>query len=208
MRAIRPYRTLAGAKRALDNGGRFYNLLSRADDEEVTAGELSRAAGVHSLGTEAFLFLDLALSELTEQDRTEVISLLEPRLRARYRAAAAPLIEPSQLDQHRKAGRSVMVEGQFGYQDEQEALTGLIMIPIGATGAMIPIPAYERYRLYSVSDSPEEEPSPVLVAAPKTSRDLAGLEVRLGGEFKEIELRVDGKAKKTLFLEGMYYTQL
>jgi len=32
VREVIPYRTLGGAKRALDNGGRFFNLFAKADD--------------------------------------------------------------------------------------------------------------------------------------------------------------------------------
>ena len=46
MREVVPYRTLGGAKRALDNGGRFFNLFAEADDGVVSGAELARAAGV------------------------------------------------------------------------------------------------------------------------------------------------------------------
>ena len=32
MREIKPYQTLRGAQRALDNGGRFYNLFARSGE--------------------------------------------------------------------------------------------------------------------------------------------------------------------------------
>jgi hypothetical protein len=48
MRAIEPYKTVRGAAKALDNGGRFYNLLTQAGDKVVDAGELARADGYAS----------------------------------------------------------------------------------------------------------------------------------------------------------------
>ena len=45
MRELVPYKTLHGAQKALDNGGRFYNLFSAAADAIIEPSELARAAG-------------------------------------------------------------------------------------------------------------------------------------------------------------------
>ena len=45
MREVIPYSTVEGAARALDNGGRFFNLFSRINDDVVDSSELSKAAG-------------------------------------------------------------------------------------------------------------------------------------------------------------------
>jgi hypothetical protein len=50
MREIRPYKTVRGATRALDNGGRFFNLFAKAGDDIVDSAELAKAAGVYSTG--------------------------------------------------------------------------------------------------------------------------------------------------------------
>ena len=54
MRQIKPYQTVWAARKALDNGGRFYNLWAQADDNVVDAGELARVAGVHASDMKAF----------------------------------------------------------------------------------------------------------------------------------------------------------
>jgi hypothetical protein len=46
VRELKPYRTVARARAALDNGGRFYNLLAIADDDRISKAELNKAAGV------------------------------------------------------------------------------------------------------------------------------------------------------------------
>lgn len=66
MREIKPYKTLKGAKAALDNGGRFLNLFARAGDDRITSDELTKAAGVFLHESLAFLFLDMALADLPE----------------------------------------------------------------------------------------------------------------------------------------------
>ncbi len=60
MRELKPYRTMQGLQKAIDNGGRFYNLLTHADDHIVTRAELAKAAGVFSAGVNAYLFLEMA----------------------------------------------------------------------------------------------------------------------------------------------------
>ncbi|MGD9404737.1 MAG: hypothetical protein PVH95_06260, partial [Anaerolineae bacterium] len=76
MRQLKPYQTVSGAKRALDNGGRFYNLWAQAGDDVVDAGELARAAGVYSSDIRAFVHFEMALMELLEEQRADVHSML------------------------------------------------------------------------------------------------------------------------------------
>ena len=45
MRKVVPYQTFRGLERALDIGGRWFDVLSRAGDGRVSRGELQRAAG-------------------------------------------------------------------------------------------------------------------------------------------------------------------
>ncbi|MGD8499894.1 MAG: hypothetical protein PVJ86_04560, partial [Phycisphaerales bacterium] len=84
MKQIVPYKTLQGALKALDNGGRFYNVFAKARDEVITDSELYKAAGVFSRQTHAFLFFELALSDLSEAGRDQVIQHLSPELRSSY----------------------------------------------------------------------------------------------------------------------------
>ena len=76
MKQITPYKTLQGALNALDNGGRFYNIFTKAKDEVITGSELYKAAGVISGKAQALLFFELALSDLPETDRDKVIQRL------------------------------------------------------------------------------------------------------------------------------------
>lgn len=71
MREIMPYKTLSGARKALDNGGRFYNLFAKAGDNVVESGELARAAGIHSTDTKALLYFEMALMALPLEGRND-----------------------------------------------------------------------------------------------------------------------------------------
>ena len=55
MRELRPYLTVHGLTKAIDNGGRFYNLFTAADDAVVSRGELAKAASVFSENAQVLL---------------------------------------------------------------------------------------------------------------------------------------------------------
>ena len=78
MRELRPYKTLSGAQRALDNGGRIYNLLARSGDDIVDASELTKAAGVYLTGIKSFLYLEMALQDLPTDQQRAVVARLSP----------------------------------------------------------------------------------------------------------------------------------
>ena len=44
MREVQLYRTERGLLKALDNGGRFFNVFTKAGDDQITRSELAKAA--------------------------------------------------------------------------------------------------------------------------------------------------------------------
>ncbi len=98
MREIHPYKTVKGLLKAIDNGGRFYNLFSHSDDNAVSKGELAKAAGVFSSGANAILFLEMAQQELSPENRVTVERILEPTLRTKYRRQRPTMMTPSTVD--------------------------------------------------------------------------------------------------------------
>ena len=81
MQELKAFAKLGSAKKALDNGGRFYNFFDAADDQVVSRGELAKAAGVFSAGIRAFLFLEMTKQDLDTKDQEAVLSLLDTKLR-------------------------------------------------------------------------------------------------------------------------------
>ena len=72
MRKIMPYKTQRNALAALDNGGRFYNIFTEADDGEISTAELARVAGAFTDKQKMFLYLDMALAGL-DQDAAHIV---------------------------------------------------------------------------------------------------------------------------------------
>ena len=98
MRELKPYRTKQGLRKAIDNGGRFYNFFTDADDQVVTRAELAKAAGVFTAGVNAFLFLEMAQQDLQSDDRQSIIDLLESDLRKDYRRIGPQTLVPSAVE--------------------------------------------------------------------------------------------------------------
>ncbi len=65
MRRIEPFTDLNEAQQVLDNGGRWYHWFSRADDEEITTAEMSRAADAHGDALKS-VYYTMATSELRQ----------------------------------------------------------------------------------------------------------------------------------------------
>ncbi|MDC0264483.1 hypothetical protein OAL86_05190 [Verrucomicrobia bacterium] len=60
MKQATPCKTLARVMLALDNGGRFFNLLTRAGDGEISQSEISKAAWISGGADQCLTFLSVS----------------------------------------------------------------------------------------------------------------------------------------------------
>ncbi len=81
MKQIIPYQNIEEALAQLDNGGRFYNLFTKADDGEINIAEISKVAGMFNERQKLILFLELSISQLSKEDQVDVIATLDDKLR-------------------------------------------------------------------------------------------------------------------------------
>ena len=82
MRKITPYKTTRNALAVLDNGGRFYNWASKANDGNITSAELGKTVGAFSSQKVKMLFLEIAISDLTEEGKKQIKQSLTDDLKA------------------------------------------------------------------------------------------------------------------------------
>ena len=122
---VKPYQTPEELVKDLDNGGRFYNIFTKADDNVVTSAELVKAAGVISNEYLAFLFLEMAQHDLQQRDRTVISDLLEPDLLDRYQKARPNTLSPSKVKTQGEAGRSLIITGYPSFVEDKESFSGL-----------------------------------------------------------------------------------
>lgn len=119
MRELKPYKTLHGAQRALDNGGRFYNLFAKSGDDIVDPAELAKAAGVHSSGTRAFLHFEMALLDLPAPEQKEIIARHSPELMGKYAQHRPKLFAPSSVENQGRAGETTIVSGYPAFVEDK-----------------------------------------------------------------------------------------
>lgn len=157
MRELTPYKTLHGAHRALDNGGRFYNLFAKSGDDIVDPAELAKAAGVHSSGIKAFLHFEMALLDLPSEDQKEIVSRLPPELMEKYAQQRPKMFTPSSVESRGKAGQSTIVFGYPQFVEDRTQFKGYIVKEPAATGGDhlgFPLPkAY--FGFDQISEAPE-----------------------------------------------------
>jgi hypothetical protein len=205
MRQIKPYQTAWGAKRALDNGGRFYNLWTQADDNVVDAGELAKAAGVHSSDVKAFLHFEMALMDLPEQQQAEVRSLLSPGLKKRLRKWQPRVLNPSRVESEGAAGVPAIVTGYPSFVEDRTQLQAFIVL---ITPVITLIPIVDMFDVYEVYDTPERMEPRTVIATVRGSERLDSVYSRFGGVLKELQFEDKTGKDHGLYLEATYYTPL
>ena len=205
MRQIQPYQTAWGARKALDNGGRFYNLWTQAGDNVIDGGELARAAGVHSSDMRAFLHFEMALMDLSEQQTAEVRSLLSPALQARLQKSRPRVLKPSVVESEGVAGVPAIVTGYPSFVEDRTQLRAFIVL---VTPVITMIPIMDQFDVYEVYDTPEQAEPRTLIATVRGSKRLDGMYCRFGGVLKELQFEDKTGKEHGLYLEAVYYTPL
>lgn len=210
MRELKPYRTMHGLQRAIDNGGRFYNLLTTADDRVVTRAELAKAAGVFSAGVNAFLFLEMAQQELSADDQESVVGLLEANLRRKYRNSRPQVLFPSQIEAQGSAGRSVIVTGYPRFVEDRTQFSGFIMIPImaGSVTTFVMIPIFDKFDVYEVFDDRRMRKPNSMIATVRGKRLSHEGPIRFGGILRKLTFKDKTAKSHDFYLETVFYTKL
>jgi hypothetical protein len=210
MREIKPYRTESGLMRALDNGGRLYNIMSRGGDNIITHGELARAAGSLSTGTNAFLFFDMAKQDLPEEACERAVNALESTLRKEYKRNHAAAMLPSELPAQGAAGRAIIIEGYVRPLADKavtDARVNLAVDTAAGTGYK-KVPILKTYDVFEVHDQARTKSSGAVLAAPHGTRLEPDHRVRVGGILRKLFYEESDPEKPQRFLEGLYYTRL
>jgi hypothetical protein len=202
MRELKPYQTLAGAKAALDNGGRIYNLVALAADNRISKGELNKAAGVFSGEQKAFLFLYMAIAKLPDNQQAEVLSMLDRPLAKRYKSHGPQQIDPAAMNKAR-VGQLIVVDG-YPRLHERKTHRAVVPMMVGKVMVMVPVEThYDGYQLFTTA-SGTGTPGWVCVKRPKVH--LTKIPTRFGGSIRQY---TDKKQKTTgLFLEAIYFYRL
>jgi len=209
MEKIIPFTNVKEAASSLDNGGRFYNLFTDANDGIITSAELAKAAGVFSNKQKMWLYFEMSTSALTSQAKNSIIQQLSEELRAEYINQNILHLLASQVKLKASASQSVIVTGIPKLIDSKSNLTAFIMIPImtGNVTTFTMIPIFEEYDVYEMRD--EESDEEIMIAHHRGNAKLPAKKISCGGVVKEFDKTEDGKknSPKEIFLEVLYYAE-
>ena len=210
MRELKPYRTMQGLRKAIDNGGRFYNIFTTADDRVVTRAELAKAAGVFTAGMNAFLFLEMAQQELPSDDQRSIIDLLEPGLQKDYRRNRPRTLAPSAVEKDGAAGHTVIVTGYPRFVENRTEFASFIMIPIvaGKVTTFVMVPIFDQFDVYEVFDDRQMRKPNSMVATVRGQRLAHDGPIRFGGVLRKLEFKDKTKKSHKFYLETVFYTKL
>ncbi len=208
MKKVIPYKRFSNALKALDNGGRFYNFFTKAEDNNVTRAELAKVAGVHGNKQLMFLYLEMALAELDEGDREALGRTLSKKLQAARAQHAPQHLLPSEADKRGVPSKTAIITGYPRFVEDKTEFSGFIMIPImiGKSMTFMFIPIMDQFDIYELSD--EVSDTKTFIANVRGSARLPVDLCRFGGVLKETAQDKEGKQKDRLLLEAAYYTPL
>ncbi len=205
MRKIAPYRTRRNALAALDNGGRFYNILTQADDGEISTAELAKVAGAFTDKQKMFLYLDMSLSRLDKEDADSVLNSMSSDLKRSYRQFKPKHYRPSEASKRGRASKSATVTGIPHYVKSNSDFNGFIMIPVstGKVTTFVMVPIIDHYDVYEVRDIESSED--FLVAHARGATKLTKTPTTIGGILKQLQNDKKKNAKHRLYLEALFY---
>jgi len=207
MKKITPYKSARGALASLDNGGRFYNLLTHANDGYINSGELAKVAGVFTDKQKMVLYLEMSLSELDDSAVKNIHSSLSDSLKNAYDKYLPQRLVPSEAQQKGKISSAAIITGVPKFVKSNSDFKGFIMTPIstGKTMSMIMVPIIDYYDVYELRD--QKTSKEFIIAHARGSAKLPEKMIRCGGILKELQSDEKGTGTKK-FLESMYYTIL
>ncbi|MBW1296110.1 hypothetical protein [Aquimarina litoralis] len=208
MKKIIPFENYEEAINELDNGGRFYNILTKAEDGVISPAELGKVAGLFSDKQKMILFLDIATSKLNNTHKNLIISSLSNDLQLVYNSYKAKEIVPSEGIEMTDVSSNVIVTGVPKKIASKSNFNGFIMVPIVAgkvtTFSMIPI--VETYNVYEVTDI--ESSSSYIIAHSKEFKKFPETKMKIAGAVKELSDKKDKTGATKLYVEALYYLEI
>lgn len=208
MKQIEPYKNIDDAISNLDNGGRFYNILTKADDGIISKSELGKVGGIFNDKQQMILFFELSISKLNEVKRNVVISKLEEDLQKIYLKYKPIELLPSEVHSKGVLASNVIITGIPRLTESKSDFIGFIMIPItvGNITTFSMIPLIDMYDVYELRD--EKSDTNFLIAHSKETKKLPEKRIKVAGVLKELRSDKNEKKASKKFLEAVYHMEI
>jgi len=207
MHEIIPFNTTEEALQTLDNGGRFFNFLTKPGDGTITGSELKKAAGVVSGNSQAFLFLTLSLSSLPIEQRDNIIAQMEPDLKQKYLDSLPFELELEEFEQKASTSHGVIVSGYPKFLEDKTEFTAFIMIPImtGKTMTFTMIPIFDQFDVYELYKNPEFIGDKTIIATVRGNKRLNPVYTTFAGLANELTFEAKAETSHRYYVETLFY---
>lgn len=206
MKLIEPYINVDEAILSLDNGGRFYNLFTEAEDGIISQAEIGKVAGLFNDRQKMVLFFELSVSRLDAVAKANVISKLDENLQRSYQKYKPQELLPSEAENKGVISANAIITGFPALIESKSELTGFILIPISTGKAMtfVPIPIIDHFDVYKMKDELSSET--FLIAHAKNAEKLPEHKrIKVGGVLKEFKLKKGEEPGVRKYLEINYF---
>jgi len=204
MEKIKPYKNLECALQSLDNGGRFFNFQTKAEDGIITQSELGKVGGVFIESQQLILFLEMSLLELDQSDKDAIILKLDSGLQKKYLKYKPQSVLPSEAGLKGIISSNAIITGTPKLIDSKTSFNGFIMFPMvsGNVTSYMMIPLIDEYEVYELGDGEASET--FLIAHQKGYEKLPSKKMTVGGVLKELNETEEEDGAKVKFLEALY----
>ena len=208
MKKIEPYKNINDAISNLDNGGRFYNILTKADDGIISKSELGKVGGIFNDKQQMILFFELSISNLDDKKRNTLISKLEESLQEVYLKYKPIELLPSEAHTKGVIASNAIITGIPRLTQSKSDFIGFIMIPViaGNVTTFSMIPLIDLYDVYELID--EESDKNFLIAHSKGTNKLPEKKIKVAGVLKELKSAKNEKKASKKFLEAVYHMEI
>jgi hypothetical protein len=205
MTEIIPYTTKNAAIESLDNGGRFYDLRSKAKDGKITQAELGKVGRIFNDKQQMILFLEMALVNLSAPDKKAVITAFDAELKVILKNYKSQFLLPDEANSKGIISSNAIITGIPKLLDSKSDFNGFIMFPMmaGSVTTIMMIPMIEQYDVYELRNNETSES--FFIAHSRDSHKLPNREITIGGVIKELNTDEKGTRDKKKFLEVIYY---
>ena len=206
MKRIEPYASSNFAMKDLDNGGRFYNLWTRADDGIISSAELAKVGGLFNDKQKMILYLQMALSKLESSEKSIVLNRLDENLKEAYNEYRVDQILDCTTKLDGRQGENVIIRGIPRRIESKSDFNGFIMVPImaGSVTTFSMIPIIDKYEIYEMHS---ESGDNFLIAHTRETESLPEHTIVIGGVVKELKSDRNDDAESTVFIEAVYYCE-
>ena len=204
MKKIEPYKNINEATLSLDNGGRFYNVLTKSDDGIISTSELGKVAGLFIDKQKMVLFLDLAISNFDVNTKEKIVNSLDVSLRSTYEKYKSQEFLPSEAYDKGILSSNSIITGFPKKIDSKSDFNGVIVLPVGKSFVVMPI--IDKYDVYEIRDEVSDDT--FLIAHARGSIVLPEKKIKVAGVLKELKANKNEKKASKRFLEALYYLEI